>query len=119
MKSLEFTYKLWISIDGKPVIGPGGAKILKAIDRLGSISKASRELGMSYRFIWGYIRRVEEEFGFKIVSSVRGGESGGGTRLTSMGKIVLEALEDANTRFYKLSRNLTEYLNAKLRVSNE
>lgn len=114
MEVLKFSYKLWLSIGGKPVIGPGGVEILRAIERLGSISRASRELNMSYRFIWGYLRRVERELGLTIVESFRGGRGGGGTKLTREGRVILRALEDADAKFKELAKNLTVELNSKI-----
>ncbi|PLC68114.1 hypothetical protein B7L70_05120 [Vulcanisaeta sp. EB80] len=44
------------------MIGPGGYDILKAIDETGSISGAARRLGMSYRFVWNYIDKMDAPF---------------------------------------------------------
>ena len=48
---MELRWRLWFEKDGMHVMGKGGAKILKAIEKHGSISKACKELGMSYRFV--------------------------------------------------------------------
>ena len=115
MEHVSFTYKVWIAVNGKPVIGPGGARILEAIDRLGSISKASKELGMSYRFVWGYIRRVEDTMKVKVVKRQRGGRGGGYTTLTREGKVLLEAYKNADSSIRRLIEALTRNLRSTLK----
>ncbi len=63
-------------------MGPGGLEILEAVERRGSISAAAAELGMSYKFVWSYIRRLEKALGTRIIETRRGGYSRGGSRLT-------------------------------------
>ncbi|NLE06152.1 MAG: LysR family transcriptional regulator [Crenarchaeota archaeon] len=90
--------KFWIECNGKPVIGKGGAEILNEINIEKSLTKAAEKLGMSYRYIWNYIRRTEKNLGEAIVSTHKGGKvGGGGTELTSLGKSLLleyKQLED-------------------------
>lgn len=86
-------FKVWIEKDSKPLIGRGGYMILKAINQYGSISKASEVLGMSYKFIWSYIKRLEENLGESVVETRRGGRGKGGTRLTPAGRDLLETYE--------------------------
>ncbi len=90
---MELRWRLWFEKDGMHVMGKGGAKILKAIEKHGSISKACRELGMSYRFVWNYLRRMEEVLGKAVVKKERGGIERGGTKLTPLGKELLKTYE--------------------------
>ncbi len=90
---MEIGFRFWIEKDGKPVMGKGGYEILKAVDKFQSLSKASRELGMSYRFMWDYLRRMERTLGEKVVESERGGVEGGRTKLTPLGKKLIETYE--------------------------
>jgi len=84
------SYKIWIEYKGKPVLGKGGAEILKQIEKEKSISKAAKKLGMSYRYVWNYLRKMEKAIGEPVVQTYRGGKSGGGgARLTSIGKSLL------------------------------
>ncbi len=68
---MELRWRLWFEKDGMHVMGKGGAKILKAIEKHGSISKACKELGMSYRFVWNYLKRMEEALGDAVVEKKR------------------------------------------------
>lgn len=82
--------KVWIEYKGKPVLGKGGAQILKQIEKEKSISKAVKKLGMSYRYVWSYLQKMEEAIGEPVVETYRGGKSGGGgARLTELGESLL------------------------------
>jgi len=94
--NLHYSFRLYIVSKGKRVLGKGGYQILEAVDRLGSISAAANELQMSYRFIWNYVRRVEERLGKPVIVTRRGGaphgrrKGGGGAQLTRTAKSLLE-----------------------------
>lgn len=89
-KKHTFSAKVWIEHNGVPVIGKGGAEILEGISKTRSISKAAVELGMSYRYVWNYIQKIEKAIGEPIVETYKGGKSGGGgANLTELGKSLL------------------------------
>jgi molybdate transport system regulatory protein len=77
-KEHEFSYKIWIEDDGRPVLGKGGAEILEQIGKEKSISTAAKRLGMSYRYVWNYLQKIERTLGEPVVETFRGGKSGGG-----------------------------------------
>ncbi|MGI6558837.1 MAG: winged helix-turn-helix domain-containing protein [Limnochordia bacterium] len=77
--------KVWLTQDGKALMGSGRAKLLMRIEEYESISKAAESLNMSYRAAWGKIREAEERLGFPLIETQVGGVSGGGTRLTEEG----------------------------------
>ncbi len=89
---MEVKFRIWIEKDGKHVIGRGGAKILKAIKEEGSISAASKKLGMSYKYVWAYVKKMENVVG-QVVKSTKGGRSGGKSELTEIGEEILELYE--------------------------
>ena len=89
MGRIRWGAKVWLEVDGHPLLGEGGAEILEAIDRSGSISEAARGLGMSYYFVWSYLKRMEERLGESIVETRRGGRERGGARLTETGRRLL------------------------------
>lgn len=99
---METKFRLWIEKDGEHVVGKGGVAILKAIDEEGSISAASKKLGMSYRYVWGYIKRMESVVG-KVVESEKGGSGGGRTVLTEKGREIVRLYEFYATILKKLS----------------
>jgi len=82
---LQVKSKVWLEANGKFIIGEGGIPLLEAIDRLGSIQKAARRLGWSYRHTWGYLKNMERNGGMQFVVARHGGTAGGGTTLTPDG----------------------------------
>lgn len=57
--------------------------LLEAIDKHGSINQAAKEINISYRKAWGYIKAMEERLGFKLIERRTGGKDGGGASLTA------------------------------------
>lgn len=85
------TAKIWLEYKGEPIMGYGGAKIFEAIKEEGSISKAAKKIGMSYRYVWNYLARIKKAVGAPVVETFKGGESGGGgARLTPLGEYLLK-----------------------------
>lgn len=82
--------KLWISGHGEEgVFGGGKWHLLKAVEEEGSIQRAAKKLGRSYRKAWGDIKRAEEGLGHPLVKKIRGGSTGGTTTLTDFGHQLL------------------------------
>jgi len=97
------SFKIWIEQNGKPLIGKGGAQILEQIEKEHSISRAAKKLGMSYRYVWSYIKRVEKTLDKPVVNTHRGGRrGGGGAQLTSFGKALLEEYRRVETLLNKV-----------------
>jgi molybdate transport system regulatory protein len=83
--------RIWLEYDGKPLIGKGGAQILEAISEEKSISKAAKKTGMSYRYVWNYLAKIENALQNSIVETFRGGrKGGGGALLTKLGEDLLK-----------------------------
>ncbi|AEA47747.1 winged helix-turn-helix domain-containing protein [Archaeoglobus veneficus] len=96
---MELKWRIWFEKDGKHVMGKGGAEILRAIKEHGSLAKAAKALGMSYRFAWKYVTKMEKTLGEKIVERERGGREGGGAKLTKLGEEILRMYEEAERLF--------------------
>ncbi len=109
---MEIKWRIWFEKDGKHVLGKGGAEILRGIKKYGSLSKTSKALGMSYRFTWKYITRMEKALGSRIVERERGGKEGGGARLTELGERLLKMYEERVEDFL----NYTESMEAIGRI---
>jgi molybdate transport system regulatory protein len=79
------TIKLRIPHRGCFAMGPGKAALLEAIEETRSVAGAGRTLGLSY---WKTRRLLEEInlcFREPLVAASKGGEKGGGSRLTPAG----------------------------------
>ena len=90
---MQIRSKLWIEIEGEPVFGRGRMMLLEAIGKHGSINQAAREINISYRKAWGYIKAMEERLGLKLVQRQAGGRNGGGATLTAEAREFLEKYE--------------------------
>jgi molybdate transport system regulatory protein len=66
-------------------LGPGKIRLLEAIGNSGSISRAARALGMSYRRAWLLVDDLNRSFRAPVVATQPGGARGGGAALTPFG----------------------------------
>jgi len=73
------------------ILGPGKVDLLEAIERKGSISAASREMGMSYRRAWLLVDALNQMFKSPLVVASPGGARGGGAHITEFGKEIAAA----------------------------
>ena len=88
--------KVWLELHGEPLIGKGGAKILETIKQVESISKAAKKTGMSYRYVWNYLSKLERRLGEPVVTTFKGGnKGGGGAKLTKLGIKLLSEYKQA------------------------
>jgi len=78
-----------LQVDQGVAIGPGKAVLLEKIAETGSISQAGRAMGMGYRTAWLLVDSMNHHFKSPLVACSRGGISGGGARLTPLGRDVL------------------------------
>ena len=84
----------------------GGDRIdlLEAIDRFGSITRAAREVGISYKTAWDAVDAMNNAAEKPLVRRAVGGLGGGGTVLTDEGKETVRlyrVLQDEHQEFIK------------------
>ena len=72
-------------------LGPGKVTLLEEIERSGSISKAARTLGLSYRRAWTLVDTMNKSFESYLVRGSAGGKRGGGAYLTPLGARMVKA----------------------------
>ncbi|HKJ04375.1 MAG TPA: LysR family transcriptional regulator [Geopsychrobacteraceae bacterium] len=82
MSQIRLRRKIWLEVDGEPLLGYGRARLLNAIADSGSISAACQLLGISYRRAWAKLQKMEKQAPFAILERHKGGKGGGGTTLT-------------------------------------
>jgi len=106
---LKPRFKLWFETEEGYAFGPGTFNILRAIEREGSLSLAAGSLGMSYRYAWGLLKRVEKRIGAPIVKTFKGGShGGGGASLTGEGYRLLEEYSKLVEEFSRISKEYVE-----------
>lgn len=81
--------KLRLVLEPGTAMGPGKAEILKGVKETGSITAAGRRLGMSYKRAWQLVDSMNHDFVEPLVKTSKGGQSGGGAKLTPLGNKVL------------------------------
>jgi molybdate transport system regulatory protein len=90
--------KVWLEDrQGRVIFGLGRMRILKAIQKCGSLNGAAKDLKMSYRAVWGKIKVTEEALGKPLLVKSQGGSDGGGSTLTPYAYALME-------RYLTLSR---------------
>lgn len=101
--NLKPAFKLWLEQDGSYIFGKGAYRILQAIHDEGTISKGAAKLGMSYRYAWGVVRKIESKLGVKIVETFKGGSAGGGgARVTDVGLELMNTYATLSREFEKV-----------------
>lgn len=79
---------VWIRGRGR-TLGDDRIMLLEQIDRLGSIGKAAKAVGICYKTAWAVINEVNNLSPEPLVVRTTGGKGGGGTALTGEGKEVV------------------------------
>ena len=93
----DLKLKIQLLCDDEIAMGPGKADLLDAIRDHGSISRAGRVLGMSYRRTWLLVDVMNRCWSERLVETVAGGGRDRGARLTDMGEEVLAAYRAIQT----------------------
>jgi molybdate transport system regulatory protein len=75
-------------------IGPGKVELLERIKGDGSLSKAARSMGISYRRAWLLVDSVNQSFNLPATINSAGGRGGGGAELTAFGILLIERYRD-------------------------
>lgn len=93
--------RIWIEANGNVLLGEGRISLLKAIDELGSLSKAAKSMNMSYNKAWNLVDSINKSAKKAVVSKTIGGKGGGGTIITDHGKKLIEAYNNINSNCWK------------------
>lgn len=104
---MELKVKIWLTGDAEHgILGEGRYRLLREIGQEGSLQKAARKLGLSYRKAWGDVRAMEEQLGFKLVERRRGGSWGGASTLTDRTVKLLDAFAVIKTNLDQHARHM-------------
>lgn len=100
---------LRIDFDNGSQIGHGKVRLLELIAEHGSISRAAKEMRMSYRRAWLLADEVNRMFRTPVLETQHGGSGGGSARLTSFGHALVGHYRAMEARTLKLfAKQLTE-----------
>lgn len=85
-RRLQPAFRLWLEGENREVVFDQlDAMLLRWIMETGSLSRAAKKVGLSYRAAWGRIKSLEERLGRHLVVTRAGGRGGGGSTLTEEG----------------------------------
>lgn len=73
------------------------SQVLKEIDRGSSLILASKKAGASYRSVWGKMNEVEDALGLPLIARTKGH----GSKLTKLGKFLIEFVDDMQVGYIK------------------
>jgi molybdate transport system regulatory protein len=99
---IELHGAVWMTVGGENFGGQSRIRLLAAIASCGSITRAAKEIHMSYKAAWDAVDQMNNLAGEPLVERVSGGKGGGGTRLTARGLQLVEQfrlLEREHQRF--------------------
>jgi len=96
MSDYKIKSRIWIEVGDNVLVGEGRVKLLKAIETEGSLSKAAKSIGMSYKKAWTLVDSVNKSAKEAVVIKTIGGQKGGGTIITPYGKRLIEAFDTIN-----------------------
>ncbi|MDD2715070.1 MAG: TOBE domain-containing protein [Candidatus Wallbacteria bacterium] len=93
---------LQLKKDNHEFLGNPSVLLLEKIAECGSITKAAKAAGISYKTAWDTIDRVNNLSDEPLVESSSGGSGGGGTRLTGKGLKMVTMFRQIETEQQKL-----------------
>ncbi len=89
---MKIGYKVWLENDGK-AFGDGPYELLRRVEKKMSLHQAASQMNMSYSKAWSLIQSLEKRLGFALLERKVGGQSGGGSRVTSRGRDLMDRYE--------------------------
>lgn len=111
MKSnIGLTGNLWLNRADNKFLGGDRINLLEKIDELGLITKAAKEVGISYKTAWDMVNLINNLAEKPLVDRLTGGKGGGGTSLTAEGKKVVTQFKAIQEEHRKFLGNLEDRL---------
>ena len=89
---------------------PVPVELLQLIADTGSISKAAKKMGMSYKKAWELVNKLNAQTLAPVVIVQSGGEKGGGSTLTKEALQLIEHYRTSRERFAAFLKIETEML---------
>jgi len=101
---------VWLNKEDRKFLGGDRTSLLEQIDELGSITKAAKAVGISYKTAWDLVNMINNLADKPLVDRLAGGKGGGGTTLTAEGKKVLREFQIIQEEHRKFLGNIAEKL---------
>lgn len=94
--------------NGERFFGAGPCRLLRGVERTGSLNAAATEMKMAYTKALALVRGLEKALGTPVICRTIGGKGGGGSRLTSQAKELIERYEQYETACAEANRAIFE-----------
>lgn len=85
-RSLAVEGGLWLGRKGRDFLGARRIDLLEGIEHTGSITRAARQVGLSYKAAWDALEAMNNLSDRPLLVRTTGGRHGGGTQLTERGR---------------------------------
>lgn len=95
---IKVKFRMWFYSGEDKLLGIGRVELLDRIKESGSISKAAKEMKMSYRQAWQMVKEMNERSKFSLVEKHHGGTKGGGTTITKAGERAIVAFHELENK---------------------
>lgn len=97
---------LWFSKDADRFLGGDRIALLEMIDIHGSITKAAKAVGISYKTAWEMVNQVNNLADVPLINRATGGKGGGGASLTAKGHEVVKQFQIIQEEHRRFLHNL-------------
>ena len=108
-KKIKYGVKVWLTFEGKSILGAGWARLLDTINKkeISSLTEAAKECGYSYKYAWNILKRIENRTGISPVITSKGGKGGGGSvQLSEWGAFLRKKFNHLNEEIEEVKERL-------------
>lgn len=98
--------RLLLDRAGLPFLGETRVALLEAIAALGSISKAAKQVGLSYKSAWEAVEAMNNLSPELLVERSVGGRNGGGTRVTASAERLIRLYRGVESKYLRFLEEL-------------
>lgn len=110
---MEFLSSLTLFNSNTPFLLEKRIKLLIEIDKVGSISKAAKNVPLSYKAAWDAVTSINNLCSQIVVEKETGGKGGGGAKLTEYGKNLVQTYEVVQNEHKKFLEKVTKMTDFK------
>jgi molybdate transport system regulatory protein len=103
---VSFSGKIWLDKAQREYLGSDRLELLEKIQALGSITRAAKAVGISYKTAWEIVDTMNNLADKPLVVRMTGGKGGGGTHLTPEGHQVIDSFRIVQEEHKKFLLNL-------------
>jgi molybdate transport system regulatory protein len=108
---IEVEFQILIRKNGKLFLRSSTVKLLREIERRGSLRIAAQELAYSYQHTWDIVNEINRIASQPVVIKQRGGIRGGGAKLSAYGHRLLDEFNSIERTVQTFSKKMNAEIN--------